>query len=207
MSDPGASFGAARGGDGDNPMIDFITAACDAWTGGLSALQAIARQTGVSAAARPGQEAVDDPLSALIGIPAGLATALIDMVAQRSELSPVGSPGSSDPARDTQLASLIGQTLMIGATSTLRYWRDLIRIYGKHQPALMQGLAQSSAAEPEDLLLVDALRACLREIGDIAVQEARRLQTELEQIGEAAARAVDEPGAPAAYRRRWKTKE
>ena len=98
----------ARAGDGDNPMIDFITAACNAWAGGLSALQAIARQTGAAPAARPGQEAVDDPLSALIGVPAGLATALIDMVAQRPELSSVGSPGSSDPTRDTHLAALIG---------------------------------------------------------------------------------------------------
>jgi len=212
MSDPAASFGAAPGRNADDPMIDFITAACNAWTGGLSALQAIARQTGAAAAARPGQEAVDDPLSALIGIPAGFATALIDMVGQRPELPSAGSPGSSDPAGDTHLASLMAQTLMIGAASTLRYWRELVAIYGKHQPALMQGLAwrattQSSAPETEDLLLVDALRACLREIGDVAVREARRLQTELERIGEAAARAVDEPGAPAAYRRRWKAKD
>jgi hypothetical protein len=212
MSDPSASFGAAPGRNADNPMIDFITAACNAWTGGLSALQNIARQTAVAAAARPGQEAASDPLSALAGIPVGLASVLNDLVAERRELPPAGAPGSSDPAHETDLASLLAQTLMIGAASTLRYWRDLAGIYAKHQPALMQSFArramtQSSTPETEDLLLVDALRACLREIGDVAVQEARRLQTELEQIGEAAARAVDEPGAPAAYRRRWKAKE
>ena len=68
-------------------------------------------------------------------------------------------------------------------------------------------MPQSSTPETEDLLLVDALRACLREIGDVAVQEARRLETELEQIDEAIARGVDGPGASAAYRRRWKAKE
>jgi hypothetical protein len=36
-------------------------------------------------------------------------------------------------------------------------------------------------------LLVDALRACLREIGDVAMHEARCLQIELEEIGEAVA--------------------
>jgi hypothetical protein len=212
MSDPGASSAASRGGDADNPIAEFITAACNAWTGGLSALQAIAREAGAAGNARPGQEAVNDPLSALIGIPAGAAAALIDVFAQRPELPSAGAPGSSDPAGDTHLASLIAQTLMIGAASSLRYWRDLVGIYGKHQHALMQGLARgamthSLASENEDLLLVDALRACLREVGDAALREARFLQTELEQIGEAAARAVDERGAPAAYRRHWKAKD
>jgi hypothetical protein len=212
MSDPGASFGAARGRNADNPMIDFITAACNAWTVGLSVFQVIARQTGAAATARPDREAGGDPLSALIGISAGLATALSDMVAQRPELPSAGALGSNDPAEETDLASLMVQTLMIGAASTLRYWLGLVGIYVKHQPVLMQSLArramnQSSTSETEDLLLVDALRAGLREIGDVAVQEARRLDTELEQTGEAVARAVDEPGVPAAYRRRWKAKD
>jgi hypothetical protein len=212
MSDSGASFGPARGRNADNPMIDFITAACNAWTVGLSALQVIARQTGAVATVRPDQEAGSDPRSALIGISAGLTTALSEMAAQRPELPSAGASGSSDPAGDTDLASLMVQTLMIGAASTLRYWRDLAAIYSRHQPALVQSLAgramiQSSTPETEDLLLVDALRACLREIGDVAVREARRLETELAQIGEAVARAVDEPGAPAAYRRRWKAKD
>jgi hypothetical protein len=194
-------------------MIDVITAACNAWTVGLSALQAIARQTGATATARPDQEAGADPLSALVGISAGLATALSDIVAQAPEVPSAGASGSSDPAAgDTDLASLMVQTLMIGTASTLRYWRDLVGIYVKHQPALMQSLArramtQSSTPETEDLLLVDPLRACLREIGEVAVQEARRLETELEQIGEAVARTVDEPSAPTTYRRRWRAKD
>jgi hypothetical protein len=134
------------------------------------------------------------------------------MGAEPREPLPAGAPGSSDPAGDADLASLMAETLMIGAASTLRYWRELLGIYGKHQPALMQRLAwramtQSSAPQTEDLLLVDTVRACLREIGDAAVQEARRLASELEQIAEAVARAVDEPGPAAAYRRRWKAKD
>jgi hypothetical protein len=212
MSDPGAFPGAAPGGNADNPMIDCITAACNAWTVGLSALQAMARQTATAAAARPGQEAAADPLSAFIGISSALAAALSDMVAQRFEWPPAGAPGPSDPAGESDLASLLAQASMVGAASALRYWRDLVAIYGKHEPALMQRLArpamtQFSAPETEDLLLVDALRAFLREIGNVAVQEARRLETELEQIGEAAARGIDEPGATGAYRRRWKVKD
>jgi hypothetical protein len=77
---------------------------------------------------------------------------------------------------------------------------------------MMQVLArravkQPSVPEGEDRLLVDELRAFLREIGDAAVQEARRLATELEQIGEVVARGVEQPRASQAYRRRWKAKE
>jgi hypothetical protein len=212
MSDPGAAFGAAPGRDGSNPMIDCIAAACNAWTAGLGALQAVARQTAAAAAPRSGQGAAGDPLSALIGISAGFASALGDMVAEPPELPPAAAPGSSAAAGDADLAALLAQALVIGAASTLRYWRDLVGIYGKHQPALMQRLArramtQSSAPASEDLLLIDAMRACLREIGDVAVQEARRLAAELDEIGEAIARTVDEPGPSAAYRRRWKAKD
>jgi hypothetical protein len=212
MSDPGASFGAAHGGNADNPMIDCIAAACNAWTVGLSALQAIARQSAAAASARPGQETAADPLSLFIGISSGLATALSDILARRPEWPPAGAPGPSGPAGEADLASLMAQALMVGAASALRYWRGLVGIYGKHEPALMQRLArpamtQSSTPETEDPLLVDALRALLREIGTVAVQEARRLETELEQIGEAVAHGLDEPGAAGAYRRRWKVKD
>jgi hypothetical protein len=212
MSDPGASFGAAPERNADDPIVLFMTAARDAWTLGLSALQEIERQTGAAAAARSDREAAGDPLSAFIGLSSGLAGALSDMLAQRPKLPSAGAPGSSDAAGDADLASLLVQTLIIGAVSTLRYWRDLAGICAKHQPALMRSFArrampQSSAPETEDLLLVDALRACLREIGDVAVQEARRLKTELEQIDEASARGVDGPGASAPYRRRWKAKD
>ena len=55
--------------------------------------------------------------------------------------------------------------------------------------------------------LADELRALLREAGEVAMQEARRLESELEQISEAIARAMEQPDDPAAYRRRWKAKD
>jgi len=68
-------------------------------------------------------------------------------------------------------------------------------------------MPQPSMAEAEDRLLADELRACLRETGDVAEEEARRLQTELERIGEAVACSFDRPDAPRFYQRRWKTKD
>ena len=75
------------------------------------------------------------------------------------------------------------------------------------------------AAEPENnggirlisecRVLADGLRAFLREIGEAAAQEARRLQMELEQVGESIARAAG-PAGPSPhpdYRRRHRVKE
>jgi hypothetical protein len=100
------------------------------------------------------------------------------------------------------------QTWLICATSTLRYWRDLTGVYARYQPALIRSVAppQPLRPESEDRILADELRACLREIGDVAMREARRLQTELDRIGEAVALGL-EPGGSEFYRRRWKAKD
>jgi len=58
----------------------------------------------------------------------------------------------------------------------------------------------------EGRVLADEVRACLREIGDVAMREARRLQMELERIGEAVARGL-EPEPSEFYQRRWKAKD
>ena len=103
------------------------------------------------------------------------------------------------------------QMWLICATSTLWYWRDLTEVYARYQPMLMRPVAlrptaQPSALKSEDRALADELRACLREISDVAVQEARRLQGELERIGEGVARGLQQ-GAPEFYQRRWKAKD
>ncbi len=215
MSDPRASFDDAFGRDTSDPVSSLIAAVRDAWTVGLSALQAIAQQAGAgAAAARPDQEAVADPLSTLIGMSASFAASLNDLVVRRAEFgsAAVGPPGSHDHPRDGDLSSLMMQTWMICATSMLRYWQDLTDVYARHQPALIQVVARRATPRPstpeaEDRLLADKLRACLREIGDVAVQEARRLETELERVSEAVAREFDQPGASEFYQRRWKAKD
>jgi len=119
---------------------------------------------------------------------------------------------SSDIPQDRELSSLMMQTWLICATSALRYWRDLADVYARYQPALTRSAAPRATPQPstpeasEDRVLADEVRACLREIGDVALREARRLQTELERIGEAVARGL-EPGRSEFYQRRWKAKD
>jgi hypothetical protein len=75
---------------------------------------------------------------------------------------------------------------------------------------------QAAAASPAgSRVLADELRAYLREVGDAAMQEARRLQHELEAVSESIAEVADQatpspydpadPGQP--YRRPNQVKE
>ena len=117
----------------------------------------------------------------------------------------------NDIPQDRDLSSLMMQTWLICATSTLRYWRDLTDVYARYQPVLIRSAAPRATPPPltpdgEDRVLADEVRACLREIGDVAMREARRLQTELERIGEAVARGL-EPEPSEFYQRRWKAKD
>jgi hypothetical protein len=212
MSDPRASFDSGFGHDTGDPVSGFIAAAREAWGVGLSALEAIAQQS--AAVPRPDREATPDPLSMFLGVSASFAKSLSEIIVRRPEFASgvAGAPGSGSSPRDGQLSSLMMRTWIICATSTMRYWRDLAEVYSRHQSALIQSVGRRAMPEPpttddEDRVVADELRACLREIGDVAVQEARRLQMELERVGEAVIRDFDQPDAPGLYQRRWKAKD
>jgi hypothetical protein len=216
MSDPRASFDTVFGRDPGDAMMNLIAAARDAWTLGLSALRAISEQTG-AAGPRPSQEAVPDPITTLVDASAGFATLLSELVARRAQFGAATAAGralgSGDLPQGGELYTLLTQTWVVCATSALLYWRDLAEVYVSHQPALIQSVArgampaQLSTPEEGDRLLADELRACLREIGEVAGQQARRLQSELERISEAVAHGFDQPDAPESYQRRWKAKD
>jgi hypothetical protein len=213
MSRSRDAFDAAFGRDTGDPLLSLIAAARDAWAVGASALQAFSQHAG-PATTRPDREAVADTLSTLLGISAGLVASLNDLVGRRAEFSSATTrnPGLGDNPCDRELSPLLMQMWIVCATSTLRYWRDLAEVYTSHQSALIRSLArrtmpQSSTLEAEDRFLADELRGCLREIGDVATQEARRLQSELERIAETVARGFDQPDAAEFYRRRWKAKD
>jgi hypothetical protein len=104
------------------------------------------------------------------------------------------------PAAVSQVADMspaIAQAGMVAAASTLRYWRALAELHARYQSSLMQVVADratgQAAAPPADCrVLADELRAFLRETGDAAMQEARRLQHELEQVSESIAQVADQ---------------
>jgi hypothetical protein len=94
--------------------------------------------------------------------------------------------------------------------SGLRTWQGLAQVHAAHASIVMNtllpfgfgGRASPGAARVQ----ADDLRAWFREIGDVSLREARRLQAELEELGEAVAQAIEPPDPFAPHRRRWRPK-
>lgn len=81
----------------------------------------------------------------------------------------------------------VTQAGAIAAASALRYGRVLAEIQARYQSALMRALLEQAPLEQDGAdqrALADDLRAWLREIGEAANQEARRLQAELDKLSE-----------------------
>jgi hypothetical protein len=219
MSDPRDFFGAAFRRDAGDPIRNLVAAASDAWTVGLSALLSMAEQAGAAATdAAPAAGIGSHPLSALTALTIDFTTAMNDFVARGAEqraglrFAKPSSPLPGDIVDGLDVSSPMAHALMVGVTSALRYWRGLAGVYARHQGILMRAaglrtMVPSPRSEAEDRLLVDELRAFFREVGEVAMQEARRLENELEQVGETLAHEKERPEASAAYRRRWKAKD
>jgi len=163
----------AQSGDGpSDPISSFLDALTDLWGKGLSAWRVLG--------------------------PIAEGTASFGAMFPHA-----GRPGASadaDPAAVSQVANMspaIAQAGMVAFASTIRYWRVLAELHARYQSSLMQVVADratgQAAASPADCrVLADELRAFLRETGDAAMQEARRLQYELEQVSESIAQVVDQ---------------
>jgi len=215
MSDPDFSSSAAFAREPSDPFGTFIAAASEAWMAGLSTLRLMAEQAG--AASPVARRATGgDPLSALTALASSYSAAISDFVAQGmgqgTDLRS-GGPEAASPdgfAAGINISALMGRAMMVGAASTIRYWRNMAGVYARHQATLVQAMARRGTApaptrQAEDRLLVDNLRAFLRDIADVAMQEARHLESELDLIGEALAATITDPDPE--YRRRWKAKD
>jgi hypothetical protein len=147
---------------------------------------------------------------------ASVLGAMLDMT---SGQRPVGAPGSAATERSatrcsamlaTNLASLMTQALLATTASGFRTWQSLAQIHGAHRPLWLSALfpfgfdhTYSGKATRQR---ADELRAWFREIGEVSVREARCLQVELEDLGEAVAQGIEPLDPLARHRRRWRTK-
>ncbi len=219
MSDPGPSFSPGGGSGavsgGGNPVSDVLVAMCDAWTLALSGLRAAAAGLGSAPMGSGRFPASGDPIAALITAMSSFGGAIGDLAGQAAgpRFSPAGagSQAQSAAAQAADLAAPMARACLVAAGSTLNYWRSLAEVYARHQATLLQLVAQRSAGDSavpgaERRLLADELRAYFREVGEVAVREARRLHAELEQIGEAVASATEQPDPSAPPERHWKAK-
>jgi hypothetical protein len=123
-----------------------------------------------------------------------------------------GNPGTftGGAGKQGEMLSLIAQSYLVGVSSGFRYMSRLAQTYAAHQTGILSSLVGPEVgkqfSEGDRRALIENIRAYLREMGDIAQQEARILQAELEKVGEGLARAVDEGEPTPPHQRHWKTK-
>jgi hypothetical protein len=193
MSGPDHRFARPDAGPSD-PVNNFLASLLDLYGTGLSALQMLAG--GGAEGGRRGDQS-RSLFSAVLG-------PMAEMAASFGAMLP-GSPGGRGAYTDagqaavSQVADMspaMAQACMLAIGSTMRYLRALAELHARYQASLMQAVAdratgQAAASPAECRVLADELRAFLREVGDAATLEARRLQSELEQVGESIAHAAD----------------
>ena len=113
-------------------------------------------------------------------------------------------------AASAGMAPFIARAMFATTASSLRTWQNLAQVHGAHQFALLHALLpvgfDSQATLKATRLQADELRGWFREIGDVSLQEARRLQMELEELGEAVAQGLEPPGQLGPHQRRWRSK-
>jgi len=102
------------------------------------------------------------------------------------------------------IAGFLGQSWMVAASSGLRYLARLAQIYGEHQAGLLQAAMSGGLSADERWAMIDDLRACVRDLGDVSLQEARALHRKLERLSHGLAAAVGPDVAHAQHRRRWR---
>jgi hypothetical protein len=195
--------GAGSHADGGDPLLAIAGAVRDMWLLGASAFESVLTQGksgggGASVSFEPGIEQMLRAVSAfrdLTGANVGVGT---------------GSGQPQDAGKPTEIASLVAQAYVIAAMGGLRYWRKLAQTYGAHQAGILRSLSASATnpnrSEEERRALIDELRAYLREVGDVSLQEARSFQSELEKLAAEVATAAANPEDSPEYRRRWKAK-
>jgi hypothetical protein len=143
-----------------------------------------------------------DPFRSLAASAADLLDAYAKMMGQFAGM-PAAGGGSAAP---TDMPQAVIEAGTIASGSAMRYGQQLTEIFSRHQAALANGAsarlsgteidAEAARAEAEEF------RRVLREVGETALREARRLNHELDGLSERVARGFAPPGDPD-YKRRW----
>ena len=209
MSDPDQPFAELRPGQ-RHEAASFVGAMREAWDVGAAAWQAMAGAGGYGGPAA-------NPFARMLGSLAGMATTFSHLYPRPIRPRDVADAAQGAASQVADMTPAVIQAWMVATASTLRYWRVIADIHARHQGSLMQAaidrVTNRAAASPAECrVLADELRTYLREIGDAASLEARRLQAELELVGKSIARVTDQASPQAhrpglEYRRQYRAKE
>lgn len=122
---------------------------------------------------------------------------------------PIGG-GPSEPRVGGEIGTCLAQAYLSIATRGVHYWWRIMQVHARHQSDILGSLTTNVAgqrlgpSEQERRILIDRLRAYLREIGDVSVQEARVVQAELDGLAASLAESSLGPAATMEKWRRWK---
>jgi hypothetical protein len=199
MNNSQSSDGSGRT-KGSDPLLAIAAATRDMWMLGASAVGNALAQGNAST---PSPTAyLEQMLPAMSGLREFFETNV-------NAFTGAARPGTGGGWFD--LLSLAMQANVAAGLGGLRYWGRLAQIHAAHQANVARALAaggfDASRSGKEQRMLADEFRAYLREVGDLATQEARILQAELEKLAANVAGAVGSTDGAAEYRRRWKTKQ
>ena len=191
------------GPENDDRLLALATSVRDFWLLGASALE------NALAGANSSDQSAPSYLDEMLRTAAAFHS---------SAVQPSGSENSEGPGKTAEMVSFMTQLYLVAAAGGLRYWRKLLQTHSAHQAAILRSLAAAegdakAAAEGDarpfhehDRVLADEIRAYLREIGEVSVQEARAFQVALEKVGEEMASGEETAENSPEYRRRWKAK-
>jgi len=124
-----------------------------------------------------------------------------------------GLPGpergpAADLWQDRALPAFMSQACLVFATSGLRYWTRAAQIYGEYCPVLGQLLSATNSrsldSTEEQRILLDRLRALLRELAELPGQESQWMQAELAKLEGQMLSGAN--GMAGDYTRRWRYK-
>jgi hypothetical protein len=185
----------------------------EAWVAGIGLREDVGAQSaagGNSDAASPAAILLA-PMIGMLGAMADLAAANRRRFDQPSPGAEIGSPpGGHESSVATDFVLPMGHAMMIAANRSVSYWLGLAQILESHQAGLTQVVgaeaANGGAPGSERLVVADELRALLREVGDLAVREARILQSELSHLDERLVQTFQQPDPSRSYHRRWRGK-
>lgn len=120
------------------------------------------------------------------------------------------APGASREGRlENDRLELLGQLFLVWMASGVRYWSRAAEIWARALPPLARALAEPRGPEQAgeaQRVLIDELRSCLRALAELPIDEARRVQAELEALVRGS-NAQDASPSDAHWQRRWKAKD
>jgi len=209
MSNGEGMFGSGPGRSVHDPFAGVLMAMREAWLAGIGFRDNMSAQS--APFSNPGAGL---PAARLLGHMMGALGAMADFAAagrqrfdQPNAEAEMASPPDGQGSVAADLMLPISQAMMIAANRSVSYWIGLAQILESHQAKLAQVVATNGVASGSDrLVAADELRALLREAGDLAVREARILQSELDHLDESLVQAFQQTDLSGSYRRRWRSK-